>query len=1639
MINMTTFNSWINNQDYNFDVAVVRVDRPVGALSGWLGFSWNTTSSFYTSNTFHNPGYPGSPAYNGETMRYWFGFYDSVIGETPRHNNQGYGGQSGSNSWVNQNNSPTVYALLSHGTAPPEPVWTGHVRIDQNKFNTILNYINNHTPSQPDLIPLLAEASPTTVQAGSALSSFSFIIHNYSSIAFSGAIQFKVYLSTNNIISASDTEIWSGSVSNASISAKGSNTVNISTNLPVIPSGTSAGNYYLGVLITSSDANNNNNATAGWDTKPITVSGGGSPNATCSAAATITCGQTVTGTTSGAAQNVSNCGGFDLNTAPGLWYRYTATQTGQVTATTCNSGTTFDTKIGVFSGSCSNLVCVGGNDDDTACSSNLRSTVQFSASSGQTYYIYVTGFQTNSGTFQLSLTCTAAPTLTVSPATISQTAAAGSANISVTSTCSSWTVSGAPAWATVSPTSGSNNGTITVSFQANTSTQSRSATLTISGCSITRTVTITQAGAAVTLEVSPATISQTAAAGSANISVTSTCSSWTVSGAPAWATVSPTSGSNNGNINVSFQANTSTQSRSATLTIAGCSITRTVTITQAGAAVTLEVSPATISQTAAAGSANISVTSTCSSWTVSGAPAWATVSPTSGSNNGNINVSFQANTSTQSRSATLTIAGCSITRTVTITQAGAAVTLEVSPATISQTAAAGSANISVTSTCSSWTVSGAPAWATVSPTSGSNNGTITVSFQANTSTQSRSATLTISGCSITRTVTITQAGTATSLEVSPATISQTAAVGSANISVTSNCSSWTVSGAPAWATVSPTSGSNNGTITVSFQANTSTQSRSATLTISGCSITRTVTITQAGTATSLEVSPATISQTAAVGSANISVTSNCSSWTVSGAPAWATVSPTSGSNNGTITVSFQANTSTQSRSATLTISGCSITRTVTITQTGTATSLEVSPATISQTAAAGSANISVTSNCSSWTVSGAPAWATVSPTSGSNNGTITVSFQANTSTQSRSATLTISGCSITRTVTITQTGTATSLEVSPATISQTAAAGSANISVTSNCSSWTVSGAPAWATVSPTSGSNNGTITVSFQANTSAQSRSATLTISGCSITRTVTITQEAVASTIPWVRSITGSNHIIIVQSSLTATLDGTPLEPGDAIGFFFEHNGALHCSSYLVLSGQNQSVAVYGNDPTAPGKNGFESGEIFRVKVYKAATQQVHDAQVNFAPAGTVIPPLTITHTNTFAANGISLLTNLNASTNSSFRIVLNTGWNMISSHTLPADANMPVVFSDLTSVVEVVKDVNGDAYFPVLNINGLGNWDMTKGYQVRSAADTVLTITGSRVDPAATPIPINSGWQIISYLRTQAAPISEQLASITGIVELVKDNLGVNTYIPGLMINSIGDMRPGQGYQLKASAPGTLTYPANQLWSDPSVVLQSASPVLERAVPAHFEYDRILKSCHNSTLIIRSEVASAMMEPGDEIGVFSTDGILCGAAVFEDRHFAVTIWGDDPTTLGIPEGLLPGEVYQLRIWKSAQNSETNITPVFTSGDEVYHNDDIEIAAHFSTATAVKEPSVEVQPLTVFPNPTGGRFYVMLPAGIEMLELRDAKGALLQRVSQPAGGLLPMETAGYPKGLLLLSAWDAMGRRWYAKVVVQ
>jgi len=126
-------------------------------------------------------------------------------------------------------------------------------------------------------------------------------------------------------------------------------------------------------------------------------------NDACTGALPIACGGTVTGTTVGKNfDGVGTCG--TTNTAPGVWYSFAGTGEA-VTATTCNPGTTYDTKLSVFAGSCAALSCVTGNDDVTCAFGLFRSSVTWFAAAGVNYQILVHGFGSATGNFELSLSC----------------------------------------------------------------------------------------------------------------------------------------------------------------------------------------------------------------------------------------------------------------------------------------------------------------------------------------------------------------------------------------------------------------------------------------------------------------------------------------------------------------------------------------------------------------------------------------------------------------------------------------------------------------------------------------------------------------------------------------------------------------------------------------------------------------------------------------------------------------------------------------------------------------------------------------------------------------------------------------------------------------------------------------------------------------------------------------------------------------------------------------------------------------------------------------------------------------------------------------------------------------------------------
>jgi len=177
--------------------------------------------------------------------------------------------------------------------------------------------------------------------------------------------------------------------------------------------------------------------------------------------------------------------------------------------------------------------------------------------------------------------------------------------------------------------------------------------------------------------------------------------------------------------------------------------------------------PSSFAASGGNGSINVSTSSDCP-WTASSNDSWITI--TSGASvmgSGTVSFVVNSNTSASSRTGSLRVAG----QTVTVSQeAGATCTYTLNPTQQDITAAGGpgSAGVSAATGCP-WTASSNVAWITVTAgLSGSGNGTVVYSVAANSSTSSRTGTLTVAG----NTLKVTQAASAgvPAISVSPASL-----------------------------------------------------------------------------------------------------------------------------------------------------------------------------------------------------------------------------------------------------------------------------------------------------------------------------------------------------------------------------------------------------------------------------------------------------------------------------------------------------------------------------------------------------------------------------------------------------------------------------------------------------------------------------------------------------------------------------------------------------------------------------------------------------------------------------------------------------------------------------------------------------
>ncbi len=524
----------------------------------------------------------------------------------------------------------------------------------------------------------------------------------------------------------------------------------------------------------------------------------------------------------------------------------------------------------------------------------------------------------------------AGATLAASPTSLSISNDGETLGLNVNSTCIAWTliVPGTAPWISPDTVSGTGSQLINLTFEPNCSGTARTTTLTLSGCGLTVNVPVTQAPS--TLDASPTFLNLGVPAGQATVNVTSNCNAWAVTDTISWLTVTPTSGSNNGSLAISYGKNSSPISRTGTLTLTGCCLTENITVTQAAA--TLNVSPTFINAGQAAGQVTFSVSGTCCEWSVSSSESWPTISPEIGTQPGTVTINYGANTSQSTRTATITVTGCGMSRTIVLSQAGqATVIITASPSAFSFEQNSGLATLTISSNCSDWSVSENVPWLVVSPDEGSLNGTVTVFYDENPDCESREATITITGCGVTDTVEVEQAGEAV-LSLSQTSQPVGAGAGSTSFTVTSNCN-WTVSDDATWVS---TSISGN-TVTVNYDANTDSQSRTAKVTITCCGEVAEFILTQQGNGggpTTTTASPDFTLVGNDAGQGTFEVFSNCSDWEIEVSANWLVVDPAEGGFDETIIFYYDENTGTAPRTASITITGCGVSYTIVVQQDG---------------------------------------------------------------------------------------------------------------------------------------------------------------------------------------------------------------------------------------------------------------------------------------------------------------------------------------------------------------------------------------------------------------------------------------------------------------------------------------------------------------------------------------------------------------------------------------------------------------------------------------------------------------------------------------------------------------------------------
>ena len=258
----------------------------------------------------------------------------------------------------------------------------------------------------------------------------------------------------------------------------------------------------------------------------------------------------------------------------------------------------------------------------------------------------------------------------------------------------------------------------------------------------------------------------------------------------------------------------------------------------------------------------------------------------------------------------------------------------------------------------------------------------------------------------------------------------------------------------------------------------------------------------------------------------------------------------------------------------------------------------------------------------------------------------------------------------------------------------------------------------------------------------------------------------------------------------------------------------------------------------------------------------------------------------------------------------LALQPAWNWISMNIKPLDAATEKVFEPVLGEITMVKSKT--EFFTVNTpdttyAGSLKTIDVTSSYRVQAQRAATLTIDGTAVNCAQTPVSIHNGWNWIGYLPLQTMSVSDALADIEPVAgDLIKSKTAFAVYDGAQWVGTLTRMTPGEGYmyQSHASEPFTFLYPGA------SVVKANGERLLANVRSTSDEgwaFVPVTDPYSGNMAIVARVMNGEEMVHGLEVGIFA--GEECRGAATEEfineeasGYWFITVAGDEPTPLTI-----------------------------------------------------------------------------------------------------------------------------------------